>query len=341
MDLKIDDVEKYLCQIFTSVELVSIEHGDKKVDLIFKQPDNMVKLKANSIHDDAYKRAVADGILPIKDLEILIRKRGLFTEEDEKKLKELKDKLHAQRVLLSKTTKVKARLDRIKDVIKDLEIEIRKIEYKRLSKLVMSAETKSEEERSSYLCWASVFDSSGESKHWKSYEDFLTEMDITFRSTVLNKFLTFYTGIDTKIVRFIARHSLWRIRFVTSQKASEQLFGVPTSQYTNDMMNLAYWSNFYQNIYEMLPEDKPSDFIIEDDEALDAYMKDYYEERNREEAARKSKRNTQGKLSAFDKEEVVVTQSHELYEDIDYDKPREAKMIKEKTDIRKKARRRR
>jgi len=91
----------------------------------------------------------------------------------------------------------------------------------------------------------------------------------------------------------------------------------------------------------MLPEDRPSDFIIEDDEALDAYMKDYYEERNRDEAARKSKRKTQGKLSAFDKEEVIVTQSHDLYEDIDYDKPKEARMIKEKTDIRKKARRRR
>lgn len=341
MDLKIDDVEKYLCRIFTGVELVTVGYDDKETQLMFKQPDNMVKLKANSIYDSSYKRAVEDGILPIKELEKLIRERGLFTEEDEKKLDGLKDKLHAQRVLLSKTTRVKARMDRIKDIIEDLEREIRKLEYKRLSKLVMSAETKAEEERSAYLCWASVFDSCGESRYWKSYEDFLNEVRIDLRNIILNKFLAFYTGIETKIIRFIARHSLWRIRFVTSQKASEQLFGVPTSQYTNDMMNLAYWSNFYQNVYEMLPEDKPSDFIIEDDEALDAYMKDYYEERNREDAARRSKRTTQGKLSAFDKEEVIVTQSHELYEDIDYDKPREAKMIKDKADIRKKARRRR
>jgi len=341
MDLKVDDIEKYLCRIFTSTELVCIKYEDKSLDFVFKQPGNVVKLKANAIYDNCYKRAVDDGILPIKELEKLIKDRGLFTEKDEKKLSSLKDKLHAQQVLLSKTTKVKARQDRIINLIKDLNSQIRTLEYKRISKLVMSAETKAEEERSAYLCWASVYDENGESRYWESYNGFLNEKDSTLRTEVLNRFLAFYSGIDTNIIRYIARHSLWRIRYVTSQKTSEQLFGVPTSQYTNDMMNLAYWSNFYQNIYEMLPEDRPSDLIIEDDEALDAYMKDYYEERNREESARKSKKTTQGKLSAFDREEVVVTQSHELYEDIDYDKPREARMIKEKSDIRKKARRRR
>jgi hypothetical protein len=68
-------------------------------------------------------------------------------------------------------------------------------------------------------------------------------------------------------------------------------------------------------------------------------MKNYYEERNREDASRRSKRTSGGKLSAFDKEEVIVTQSHEMYEDIEYSEPREARAIKEKTDIKKKARR--
>jgi hypothetical protein len=105
------------------------------------------------------------------------------------------------------------------------------------------------------------------------------------------------------------------------------------------MLNLAYWSNYYQNIYEMLPEDRPPDLIIDDDEALDAYMTSYYDERTREDAARRSKNKTGGKLSAFDKEEVILTQSNELYEDVKYDKPREAQRIKDKADIRKRTRR--
>ncbi len=341
MDLTIDDIEKYLCRIFTGTDLVCIKNEDKEINLVLKQPNNITKLKANTIYDKAYKRAVDDGLLPMKDLENLIRERGLFTEEDEKELDGLRSKLEGQQVLLAKTTRVKARMDRVKNIVEDLKRQIRKIEYKKLSKLAMAAETKAEEERSAYLCWASVYDSEEESLYWKSYKDFLNDNDIDVGVEVLNSFMRFYGGVDTKIIRYIARHSLWRIRYVTSQKVSDPLFGVPTSQYTNDMMNLAYWSNFYQNVYEMLPEDRPSDFVIEDDDTLDAYMKDYYEERNREDAARTSKHKTKGKLSAFDKEEVVVTQSHELYEDIDYDKPREARMIKEKTAVRKKARRRR
>ena len=89
----------------------------------------------------------------------------------------------------------------------------------------------------------------------------------------------------------------------------------------------------------MMPEDRPSDLIIDDDDSLDAYMKAYYEERNREEAARKSKAKTSGKLSAFDAEEVIVTRSHDLYEDIDYDTPREAQKLKDRVDIKKKRKR--
>jgi hypothetical protein len=89
----------------------------------------------------------------------------------------------------------------------------------------------------------------------------------------------------------------------------------------------------------MMPEDRPPDSIVEDDDSLDAYMKSYYEERNREDAARRGTKTTSGKLSAFDREEVIITQSNELYEDIEYDKPREAQKIRDKTDIKKRTRR--
>jgi hypothetical protein len=72
-------------------------------------------------------------------------------------------------------------------------------------------------------------------------------------------------------------------------------------------------------------------------------MKEYYEERTREDATErdKNKLGNKGRLSAFNKEEVIVTKSHELYEDIDYTKPREAQMIKDKPAIKKKARKKR
>jgi len=336
-DLTSEEVERYLNRVFTGTELFNLNNRL----LVFKQPTNELNAQAYLVYDKARKRAIDTGMLSLEDLEALIIKRNLFTQADQEKLEELEAQKHAQEVILGKTTRVKARQDRLIDIINGLNEKIQELEYKRTSKLTLSAESKAEEERALYFCWACVTDENG-NKCWHTFEDLLKETDLEFRDAVLIKFLRFKSGIETKIIRFLARHSLWRIRYVTSQKVSDPLFGVSTSQYTNDMLNLAYWSNFYQNIYEMMPKDRPPDIIVEDDKALDAYMKAYYEERSREDATErdKNKLGNKGKLSAFNKEEVIVTKSHELYEDIDYTKPREAHMIKDKAAIKKTARKR-
>jgi len=337
MDLTSEEVERYLNRVFTGTELFNLNNRL----LVFKQPDNELNAKAYLIYDKALKRAVDSGMLKLVDLDALIKERNVITEEDQNKLDRLKAQRDAQELILSKTTRIKAKQGRLISIIDTLNEKIQTIEYKRTSKLTMSGESKAEEERALYFCWACVTDDNGD-KCWNTFDDLLKEADLELRDSILIKFLKFKSGIETEIIRYLARHSLWRIRYVTSQKVSDPLFGVPTSQYTNDMLNLAYWSNFYQNIYEMMPKDRPPDIIIDDDDALDAYMKAYYEERSREDATERdqNKLGNRGKLSAFNKEEVIVTKSHELYEDIDYTQPREARMIKDKTAIKKKARKR-
>lgn len=338
-----EEVEKYLLKIFSGKEMVLIEDGDKDLFVVFKYPSNDIKMRANIIYEDAYNRAVREGHLSLADWEKLITERNIFTEADERQVQKLQDQIDAQKIVLAKTTKVAARQDRIKGIIKDLKEKQYKILNKKTSKLVMAAENRAEEVRSAYYCWACTYKYDSDELYWSSYQAFNNETSVLLKDKILLSFMRFFTGIPTAEIRFIARHNLWRIRYVTSQKTSEQLFGVPTSEYNNDMISLAYWSNYYQSIYEMMPEHRPSDTIIDDDEALDAYMDEYYKERNREDAARKSKISTKGKLSAFDKEEVIVTKSNELYQEIDYDKPREAQRLKDKqvSSIKKKTKRRR
>ena len=338
MDLTSEEVERYLNRIFTGTELFNL---DGKL-FIFKHPGNRTRALADLIYDKALKRATDSGMLSMEDLAALIKERNLFTQADQDKLEELLAQKNAQEIILSKTTRIKARQDRLIGVIAGIKEKILELEYKRTSKLTLSADSKAEEERALYLCWACSTDEDG-NKCWDTFDIMLKENDLDYRDSILMGFLRFKAGISTEIIRCLARHSLWRIRYVTSQKVSDPLFGVPTSQYTNDMLNLAYWSNFYQNIYEMMPKDRPPDTIVEDDDALDTYMKAYYEERTREDAVErdKNKLGNRGKLSAFNKQEVIVTKSHELYEDIDYTKPREARMIKDKAAIKKTARKKR
>ena len=340
MDITHEQLERYLVEVFTGKKLVYVNNGSEDICIEFRQSNNMVRLRANIIYDESYDKAISEGLLSTKDLEKLIIERGIFTEEDEAQIEKLESQLHGQEIMLAKTLVVKAKQDRLKDIIARLKEEINVLYSKKARALMMSAESKAEEERSFFLCWATSYSYDTGELCWNTYDDLLKETDLLFKDRVLIEFLKFSRGITTRTIRVIARSNLWRIRYLTSVKTSEALFGVPTSEYTNDMLNLTYWSNFYQNIYEMLAEDRPSDLVIEDDEALDAYMKSYYDERTKDDAARRSKHKTSGKLSAFDKEEVIVTRSNELYEDIVYDKPREAQKIKERTDVKKRTRRR-
>jgi len=333
MELTHGEFESNLNVILTGKKIIEIEG----LELILQQPSNFIRMKADRVYEKAYKEAVDSGLLPRAELEELIKKRNIISDEEQKNLSRLESKLEAQKILLAKTTKVKANQDRIKKIISDLEQEIFSIKEKELSKLMMSAETKAEEDRYNFLCSMSVYKK--DKLFWESFERYNKETNLLLKNRVLNQFISFYNGIETGIVRYIARNNLWRIRYLTSSKVADPLFGRPTAEYTVDMLNLAFWSNYYQQVYDMMPEDRPPDSIIEDDEALDAYMNSYYEEQQKESMARKARKTTGGKLSAFDQEEVIVTRSNELYEDIKYDKPREAQRIKDKVDIKKRTRR--
>lgn len=334
MSLTHEEVEKYLTKIFTGIECTYV----KDVLLVFKFPSNEIKQRAQLVYDRSFEEAVKSGILPMADLEQLVEARNLISKEEIKNLTKLRNKLDAQEILLGKTTRVKANQERIKQVINRLRTEIRQIEFKKSSKLLMSAETKAEEDRTFFVCSRCVYDEDN-NLFWPSYDAAKKETRIELKDKILIAYLKFYSGLPVSIIRELARSSLWRIRYINSVKTSDPLFGVPTSHYTTDQINLSYWSNFYQNIYDMMPEDRPSDLVIEDDEALDAFLKTFYEERNREEAVRKSKSKRSGRISAFDAEEVIVTRSHELYQDINYDTPREAQKLKDRVDIKKRTKR--
>jgi len=334
MYLTQEEFDRYLNVITLGKLIIFIDN----VEFTLEQPTNLIKMRGDIVYQNAYKGAISEGLLPRKELEQLIKDRHIISDEEQLELSKLESKLEAQKVLLSKTTKVRANQDRVKKIISELEDEIFSIKEKELSKLMMSAETKAEEDRYNFLCASCVYQNN--ELFWSSYQEYLKETNLNLKNELFTKFMSFYNGVSTSVIRYIARSNFWRIRYITSSKVADPLFGRPTTEYTTDMLNLAFWSNYYQQVYELLPEDRPPDHIIEDDESLDAYMDSFYSERKKESMARKAERKISGKLSAFDQEEVIVTKSNELYEDIKYDKPREAQRIKDKTDVRKKARRR-
>jgi hypothetical protein len=336
MKLTHEDIEEYLEFISIGSKLVDINNKT----LLFKYPSIYVRMLSRRIYKSDYDKAVEDGLLTYEQMSDLIKQRNIISESERNKLSKIESQLEAQRVLLAKTTRVKANQDRIKDIILNLEKQKYEIEAKERSKFAMTAETRAEEAKILFLCYSSTFDAYTEKLYWDDLDSFKNESNYVFRQAVLSEFISFYTGIRTPIIRAIARSNLWRIKYITSVKTGDSLFSVPISEYTGDMLNLVYWSHYYNNINEMMPEDQPPDDIIEDDEALDAFMQSYHDERSKDVAERKHRKGNKGNLSAFNQEEVIVARTNELFEDIIFDEPREAAAIKNKALVKKKTRRR-
>ena len=334
MDLSIDQIDHYLRRIFSRSSIETIDD----LYIVFRMPDNFTRMRAFDIYNKAYEKACVEGILPKVDLEKLIDDRNIITIEDKLNLSRLESKLEAQKKLLVKTTKVQANQDRIKKLIADLSKDIYNIKHKKASRLLLSAEAMAEERRYDFLCALCTYKDDGKTLYWGTLQDFMEETNIELKHKILSKFVEFFNGIPTNIIRYIARSNLWRVRYINSIKTSDPLFGLPASDYSDDMLNLVFWSNYYQNIYEMLPTDRPSESVIDDDDALDAYMSSYYEERENNNRINRQRNKAGNSMSAFDREEVIVTRFNELYEDIKYDKPRESQRVKDKSVLKKRTR---
>ncbi len=320
VELSYEELDSYVQQICTGEKLVYVKDRlEEEIPLLFRYPTSRSRRLANH----AYKQALAEAerleLPSIAEMEVMARERGLFNDADEEKVRVLRGKLAGQRAVLAKTTKIPARRDRLEANISRLKDEIAVLEFKKEATLEMTQERKASEEKFLFLTRWGVLDPTTEELYWGTEEEFENEPDFVFRKRVLLEYIVFAHGIEQTPIRAIARSNLWRLRYITATKMGEGLFGRSISSYSVDQLTVLYWSHFYQSVYEMMPDERPSDNIIEDDEALDAYMMDWHADRNRDAvASREKKGKSYGQNSAWDHDETLVMRSNPIHKDVEY-----------------------
>jgi hypothetical protein len=197
-----------------------------------------------------------------------------------------------------------------------MEDELVELQSRRYSLLSITSESLAMSEKLDYMVWSSVFKVDNVRK-WLSFDDFMNEADLKYRTAIHNKVISFLSGFNMSDLRFIARSIEWRVRYTAYIKGNFPLFTTSPNDYTKDQLGLMHWSNYYQSIYDMLPEDRPSDDIINNDHDLDKYMEEYFKDIEQE--IRINKARNKGS-DAFDREEVIVTRFNKDYQDLEYDK---------------------
>jgi len=324
-DLSFQEVEEILEGILNNHKIVEVTGNKGQEFILFRYPDAEEVLKSRCVRISSLKEAKDTGLPSMSDIDVLLETKNLVPEQDDVRISDLQDKVEAQKKVLL-LTKIAGRRAPIEEVIKKLNLEIDELRAKGEAYYYLSQERKADEAALLYLTWASVYSLSGD-LFWESFESFEKETDLNFRDSVRIEFMDFNRGLPTKTIRFLARHNLWRVRYVAAQKTGGSFFCRDLNDLTPDQLGLLYWSNWYQSIYEMMPDEQPDDDIITDDEALDKYMERYSKMREKERNESKGRRGagnlTQSKLSAWDKgEELIITPANPNYMNLAYSEER-------------------
>jgi len=322
LDLSFQEVEELLEQIVHNKKLVQLDSKDEEAFVVFSHPEADDVIRSRHVRARALLAAEKEELPTREEIEKVIEKRGIITDADKEKMQALRDKIEGQRRILN-LTKLEGRKKPIEENIDRLAKELTELENKGAEMYLLTREYRADEESLLFLTWASTYTIEGE-RHWESFAAFEKETDLLFRTNCLLEYTYFNRGVSTSHIRFIARHVVWRIPYSSALKIGGSLFPRGLHDLTSDQKSLLYWSNFYQSIYEMMPDDQPRDDIIDDDEKLDIYMEAFYKRREQERSDGRLKRGSgsKGKLSTDNSDEVIVTTNHPDYLSLGYSEKR-------------------
>ena len=80
---------------------------------------------ARFVYKQTYEKARNEGLKTVAEMEDILRERGIISEESDREMETLRNKIKGQQAILAKTHKVKAKQERLIGIIKTLEEELR------------------------------------------------------------------------------------------------------------------------------------------------------------------------------------------------------------------------
>lgn len=145
-------------------------------------------------YSKVFHQAIMDDIPTNKEIEAMIKKRNLWTDEDEAKITELRSQIDVQLVLLSKMETEK-NIKPINDKIDALRQEIFMLQQERQKFFNNTAEAKADEAKMSFLISRVTEHADTGKKVWETYGDFKNEPDQSTVNDIVMQFLTFINGL--------------------------------------------------------------------------------------------------------------------------------------------------
>jgi len=257
-----------------------------------------LSLKDKNFVEFVYKQALDEAhsldIMSEFEFRNRLKSKGMWDETQDEaikvmmvRVKELRDSLKNMQKG-SRSHKITTRLMAAHS--KTLEQELRR----KAELFYITSEQYADEVRNRAIVFCSAHNEH-EEKVWPSWESFLNENDTEFIGNIIagiNKLPI----LEVKEIRSVARSPEWRYLWNAAKGNIQALFDKPICQFDVDQKNLTYWSQSYDSVFEAY--ERPSDDVINDDEALDKWFEDQAKKNKQERLERGEK---VGELKLSDK----------------------------------------
>lgn len=250
--------EFLLHRIFSSITNIDI----CGVNYIIKHPTRMDRYKAQQIYNNSLRKNRYNDWYTKRSVQRLLEEQGIFSPEDDEKLKKLEKDLDNLKVQLfqsvlnvEKLNFVRKSLDRVKTLTAILNSSKYALDY-------LTLEGYASLEKSQYLIAVTLFDEDGS----RIFSDNYKEEDTSglVEECILE---ISHNQITAAQSRELARSEPWR-NYWGSDK--DNIFGKPAIDLTEEQRALLLYSKMYDGAYEH-PE-CPEDSVIEDDDMFDGWM---------------------------------------------------------------------
>jgi hypothetical protein len=270
MDLTAERIEQIIERILWGKSIVDVQDGDGRNHTIILRSCTIREANyAQYIYDNALQEGLDAGLMSHDDLIKQYSELELWTKEHDDRIEALEHGIKLLGVEIKNAQYFTAKKKKIERRRKQAIEELDQMRRDKAKLLAISAENRAEEIKRRYIVFMST-ETHEEKPQWQNEQAFLDETDHDF---IFNIAVAYYNNnmFDTATLRYIARNGAWRFRWAASKNGTN-LFGRSISEWSEMQNMIVYWSQYYDSVYESL--DRPSDDIIGDDAACDAWIEE-------------------------------------------------------------------
>ena len=181
-------------------------------DLKVRFPNNDEVRLAELRYSKAFTEALKEGLLTYKEMETLLQERGIWTEKEDQKVRDLEKTISLLETTLAEK-KVDDKTKKVKEIaqkLSDIRAELITISMERQMYLANTAESKADESRTSFLVYKCVSYAENNAPLWANEAEFLNENRSDLLVKCTTEVLTFMSGLSSTFMENVPEAMILR-----------------------------------------------------------------------------------------------------------------------------------